>query len=257
MKANGINQAPPSIRDAPTASRPRKKKTTPDPPPATSPVKKRKLAKSEEMVNDPVRTKREDKKPKMEKGASAKSDPEFLNDMNGPDNYPWYDEATSQQRDDTADLAECFREPDFEHTYGGLSQTQDPDTKYSVLKIDDQASSMDPNPPGLSMSKYPHLEIKGENTYVNPWDLDLSRKYAGLGDTTAKREAPYVSPYAPAEADMLMPADESASAHSTAFDLENCTSGYVESKSSVCSKKVRPKEEVKKEKEMGSILIAD
>ena len=265
MKANGINQAPPSIRDAPTASRPRKKKTSPDPPP-TSPIKKRKLAKSEEVVNDRVKTKREERKPKVEKGASTKSDPELLSSVpNGPNDYPWFNEATPQQTydsqtdSDTTNLAKCFRDPGFEHTYGDLSGPQNPDTKCSILKNDNEASSINPNSLDANTaepltSKYPYLEIKDESTYVSPWELDLYKQYPYL--STTKREAMYASPYGPVETDTIMPATESISAHPSAFTLDHCTSSSMESRSSVGNKEVQPKQE-EKEKEMGSILIAD
>ena len=268
MKANGINQAPPSIRDAPTASRPRKKKTSPEPPPTspTSPARKRKYTKSEETVIDTIKTKREDKKPKVEKGASTKSDPEFSSsNSNGPNNYPWYNDVTSQQTyesqtgGDTTAL-DYFRDPGFEHTCSGFNEAQSLDIKGPMLKTEKETSRampnrLDGNTVALDPTKYPYLEVREDpNGYVSPWELDLNTKYPYLSNT--KNRTSYESPYGPVETDMIMPTDTSTSAHSSAFNLDHCTNDYLESGSSVDGKDIRPKKE-EKEKEMGSILIAD
>ena len=288
MKANGINHNPPSIRDAPTASRPRKKKATPDPPSATIP-RKRKLAKVEEAQNRTFKEKREKSATKVERDQSLKADPELPNDVSGgPNDYPWYEDTTlqhdyeSQTRGDNASFNYSFTSGNFEHPDNGHSDIQSSvgsrpygskenetpgvksyeansseamTTNWPYLEIKnenvDVGSPYSATPTETITTKYPYLEIKDESTYVNPYDVGPAESVATKYPyLSIKGEDSYVSPYE------VMNADPIKSTHTSPFSLEHCTNGYMKPDSPSRDTQAQPSSTAS-EKEIGSILIAD
>ena len=257
MKAHGINQTPPSIRDAPTASRPRKKKVSPEPSLAPA-SKKRKLAKSEDVHNKSFKEEHEDSDTKVEKSLGVKGDPKLSSAvMEGHNSYPWYNDTAFQQDyesqagNDDASFKEYIDGGDFGNQNSNHQKIQSSAANYPYTSNTDEGScvnSYDANLAEALTTKYPYIKIKDESAYVSPYAADVAETTeTKLPYLNVKSENSYVNPYDMMNINAIKPAP---------FSLDHCTNNFTKFESFSGDKEFQYKN-AGIINEAGSILIAD